>query len=78
MIFNLTLAGEDDDGNGAHEEQAPVVYLNEQQIKTLDEIIADNGIDKAAFLKFAQKDNLGEIETQHFASAKKALLKSVK
>lgn len=76
MIFNITFSDEDDDGNGAH--AAPVEYLDEQQIKTLDEIIADNGIDKAAFLKYFKIDSLGDIESEHFANAKATLLKAAK
>ena len=75
MIFNLTLTDEDDDGNSAHGE--PVEYLNEQQIKTLDEVISDNGIDKAAFLKWYKISSLADIPAESFATAKAALLKAV-
>ena len=75
MIFNLTLTDEDDDGNSA--DTSPTELLSDNQVRELEGIIDENGIDKAAFLKWAKVVTLGEIEAAGFESAKAALLKSV-
>jgi len=76
MIFNLTLTNEDDDGNGAN--QPTVELLSKKQVLELDTIIADNEINKAAFLKHYGYETLSDIPAGNFASAKGVLLQKAK
>lgn len=67
MIFNVAIAGDDDDGNAAGERITP-----EQR----DELIAladDLGVDKAAFCKWAGVPSIADIAAKDFAKAKAAM-----
>ena len=65
----LGLAESDDDGNK---------LLSKKQVLELDTIIADNEINKAAFLKHYGYETLSDIPAGNFASAKGVLLQKAK
>jgi len=72
----LGLAESDDDGKSAA--PAEVKLLSKKQVLELDTIIADNEINKDAFLKHYGYETLSDIPAGNFASAKGVLLQKAK
>ena len=69
MIFNITLAGEDDDGQSA-ETRVPI---SDEQYATLLELIEASGADLKRFLACYQVEKLGDLPQTKFDDALAAL-----
>lgn len=69
MIFNLVMAGEDNDGNG----RGQVRLITEEQRITLEEWIASTNSDTARFCKTFKVDELKELPASKFANAMEML-----
>lgn len=62
MIFNITLAGEDDDGQGAQ-------CINDEQIATLNEWMETTSTQLPAFLKWGKAKSLDKFKASKFDEA---------
>jgi ERF superfamily len=68
LIFNLTIVGEDDDGNGVG-----LGTISEEQEATLSDMIAATSADKPAFLKYMGVEHLSDIPAPSYQRALGAL-----
>jgi hypothetical protein len=64
MVWNLTIAGQDDDGN-----RGGTQTITEEQITTLREWIESSGADEKKFLHAYQIDSLAAMPAQMFLTA---------
>ena len=67
MIFNITIADEDDDG------QSSGAKISQEQYALLHELIEETKADKAKFLAWLGVDNLGDTPASDFEKAYQAL-----
>lgn len=67
LIFDVTVAGEDDDGN-----RVPVV--SESQARLLQDLIDTHEVDMVRFWKWAGVERIADLPFDKFASAKEMLL----
>jgi len=69
MLLNLTFEGEDDDG-----QRGGTVYINDEQLAKIIDLIKETKADTVAFLRFLGVDALTDIEVKNYPSAVNALL----
>lgn len=67
LIFDVTIAGEDDDGN-----RVPVI--SENQARLLQDLIDTHEVDMVRFWKWAGIERIADLPFDKFASAKEMLL----
>lgn len=67
MIFNITIADEDDDGNGATQK------ITQDQYALLEELIVETNADRVRFLAIYQVEKLGDLPQSKFNDAWAAL-----
>jgi hypothetical protein len=70
-LTGLATSEQDDDGAGA-------TVISEEQVLELEAIIAERGVNKEKFLKYAQVDAIDNIMSDKFDVCKKALLSTTK
>lgn len=75
LIFNLTIKGEDNDGNGG---QRKAQTINEQQQSVIVELINKGKADKAAFLHYYDIESIDQLPVCKFQEAKKGLQQKVR
>lgn len=68
-LLNLTSRGEDDDGMAA----GAGPQINEQQLRALDQLIAQTKADRGKFLAYLGLDNLADLPAARFDQAVAAL-----
>ena len=64
LIFNVTTkdATVDDDGNAAGAQ----AFVSDDQVATIDSMLAETKTDRAAFLKWAKAERVEDIEARHY------------
>lgn len=71
LIFNVALAGEDDDGNGAGGSVGD--HITDQQVADLEALVTEVGADPAKFLAWLKVDDLASLPSTHYRRAVAAL-----
>jgi len=71
-LFNIIRKGKDDDGS-----TADLRFISGEQCREIEELIQKSGRSRDAFLRWAEVQDVTEIEVQRFTATKNALLKAV-
>lgn len=70
LIWNVAVGEDDDDGNGAGP-QAP--HITDEQLATLEDMIASTGSDRAKFLRWLKVESLSNLPAKAYEEAYSAL-----
>lgn len=70
-ITGLAARDQDDDGRASGD---PPETLSDAQLRELEQVIKDHGVDRAAFLRFARVDQLSDIPAVNFEAAKAEII----
>lgn len=70
MIFNVTVGGEDDDGNGGH---AEIEVISAEQTANLEALITEVNANRKAFLQHFKVERLDTLPVELYGPAVKAL-----
>lgn len=74
LIFDVTITNSDDDGNRAAGVAAvEEVYITDEQVQALRDLMKEVGADEAAFVQWANVEALESIAARHFKDAVAAL-----
>lgn len=68
LIFNISLANEDNDGNGGEN-----ALVTEEQAANIKALLTEVGADQASFMKWAKITSLDQIPAKNYASVIKTI-----
>lgn len=69
MVFDVATS-EDNDGNA---QPQPVQMIGLEEMKTLDDLLEQSGVDRKEFLAYAKAEGMGDIKQQNFKHLKGVL-----
>lgn len=72
QLFNVIRVGKDDDGS-----TADLRYISGEQCREIEDLIQKSGRARDSFLRWAEVNDVTEIEVQRLTAIKNALLKAV-